>query len=88
MLNLKFGAASPDEIANSITTDVKSWIRGGIAGFAAIQFMLGCVSFMAKDPRKHQEGKDHMVHACLGLIGVFVATTIMQYLETKSQGWA
>ena len=52
-----------------------------------VQFILGCMDFMSKEPQKHSMGKDHMIRACIGLIGAFAAATIMAYLETQAKSW-
>lgn len=82
------GAKDPGQIAKSIMDDFGMWVKGGAVSYATFQFMLGCISYMSKEPQKHSAGKDHMVHAAMGLVGVFVASTVMAYLETKSKGWA
>lgn len=92
LLNLKqntllLGAKNPGEIAKSIMDDFGLWVKGGAVSYATFQFMLGCISYMSKEPQKHSAGKDHMTHAAMGLVGVFVASTVMSYLETKSMGW-
>lgn len=81
------GASNPGELFSKVVTDVKGWLLAGIGVFAAVQFILGCMDFMSKEPQKHSQGKDHMMNACLGLVGAFAASTIMTYLQTQTGTW-
>lgn len=86
--NWMIGSASdPGALFKNISTDIKGWLLAGIGAYAAVQFILGCVDFMSKEPQKHSAGKDHMIHACMGLVGAFAASTVMTYLETKTNSW-
>lgn len=83
-----FGAiTSPGELFKVIMTDIKGWLLAGAAVYAAVQFMLGAMEFMSKDPQKHSSGKDHMGRSCIGLVGMFAATALMTYLQNQSSGW-
>lgn len=78
---------TPGEMIAKVLSDVKGWLLAAAAGYAAVQFILGAFSFMSKEPQKQSAGKDHMVHACLGLVFAFMASTIMSYLQTQSSSW-
>lgn len=79
--------SNPGKLFNKIVTDFRGWLLAGIGAFAAVQFILGCMDFMSKEPQKHSAGKDHMMNACLGLVGAFAASTIMSYLEKQTGTW-
>ncbi|MFD2388856.1 hypothetical protein [Enterococcus rivorum] len=64
-------ANSPGDIFKNIMTDFKTWLLAGMGIYAAVQFILGCMDFMSKEPQKHSAGKDHMVHAGIGLVLAF-----------------
>lgn len=81
------GAGNPGELFKKVMTDIRGWLLAGIGLYAAVQFIFGCMDFMSKEPQKHSAGKDHMVHACMGLVGAFAASTIMTYLETQTGSW-
>lgn len=78
---------NPGQLFKKIMDDVSTWLLAGIGVYAAVQFILGCMDFMSKEPQKHSMGKDHMIRACIGLIGAFAAATIMAYLETQAKSW-
>lgn len=82
------GKSNPGTIFVNIMTEIRGWIIAGIGVYAAVQFILGAMDFMSKEPQKHSQGKDHMIHACLGLTLAFMAGTIMAYLETQSTSWS
>lgn len=81
------GASNPGELFKKVMGDAKSWLLAGMGVYAAVQFILGCMDFMSKEPQKHSAGKDHMIHACVGLVGAFAASTVMTYLETQTGSW-
>jgi hypothetical protein len=84
---LVLGAQNPGALANNILNSAIDLLLMVAGGYAAVQFIFGCFSFMSKEPQKHSQGKDHMVHACIGLVGAFCATTVMAYLQTETKGF-
>ncbi len=81
-------AKSPGEIFVNILTNVKEWLLAGVVLYAVVQFIFGAMSFMSKEPQKQSAGKDHMLHACIGVVACFSAGAIMSYLETQASSWS
>ena len=79
--------SNPGTLGVKIINDAKGWLLLIVGAYAAVQFILGAMDFMSKEPQKHSSGKDHMVHACVGLVLAFTATSIMTYLQTQSGTW-
>lgn len=78
---------NPGSMGVKIINDFKGWLLLIVGAYAAVQFILGAMDFMSKEPQKHSAGKDHMVHACVGLVLAFTATSIMTYLQSQSGTW-
>ncbi|MGX6962252.1 pilin [Vagococcus xieshaowenii] len=81
------GATDPGQMMTKIFNDIEKWLLAGIVGYAVVQFILAMFGFMSKEPQKHSQAKDHAIHACIGIVGAFAATTIMTYLKTQATSW-
>lgn len=81
-------AKSPGEMIVNVLNNVKEWLLAGAVVFAVVQFIIGALSFMSKEPQKQSAGKDHMLHACMGVVACFSAGAIMSYLQTQASSWS